>query len=374
MSMNPLPNKYRPKKFTDMIGQEVVTKTLTNAFNSGNLHHAYIFEGQFGSGKTTSARILAAMENCEEGPSLEPCGVCKNCKDIFAGKSYDVKEIDAASNRGVDDVRDLKKEIANCPIYSKTKYIIFDEAHSLTGIAAEALLKSIEEPPPHVRFILCTTEAFALKPTIHSRCIVFTFNKVSWFEICEHLVSIAKKEGVDADEDALKLIAKKSKGSVRDSLQNLQFAIDFCGEEKITLDAVQQVLGVVDDSSYFELIETMMIPDVPKAMLLINQLMVKGKNAEQIIKGLEEHLRNLLTINACRQKVEGLGFTEEEIKRYAHQGKIAPPILVSFMLDMIIDIQRALTYNMDTQYQLENFVIKTLIERARQKPKPKKSQ
>ena len=369
----PLSVRCRPKKLSDVIGQEVVTTSLTNAFNKDNLHHAYLFEGSKGIGKTTSARILAAMENCENGPTLEPCAGCDNCRQIFAGKSYDVKEIDAASNRGIDDIRDLKKELVNCPIHSRTKYVIIDEAHSLTSIAAESLLKLIEEPPSHVRLVLCTTEPHALKDTIHSRCLVFPFVKVSWYEIYEYIMDVAKKEDIKIEDNAAKLIAKRAKGSVRDSLQHLQFVSDFCGDNEVTVEAAQKALGVIDESLYFELIETIMNSDVPNSMLLINKLMVNGRNSEQIIKGLEEHLRNLLTVNACKQQVSGLGFTEEEIKRYSHQGKSAPPVLVSSMLGMVTEIQRAISYNMDAQYQLENFVVKTLIERVKQKRDSKKT-
>lgn len=365
MANEPLSVRYRPKKFSDVVGQEVAVKTITNAFKDKNLHHAYIFEGQYGCGKTTSARILAAMENCKEGPTLEPCGKCTNCIEIFSGKSLDIKEIDAASNRGVDDIRQIKDDIRYSPMQCRTKYVILDEAHSLTAVAAEALLKSIEEPPPHVRFILCTTEAFALKPTIHSRCQTLQFTKVSWHQIYGHLVNVARQENMSFEEEALKLAAKRSKGSVRDSLQNLQALKDFSGADKITLDAAQKALGSISESVYFDLVSHIMTPDVPKAMLKINDLVVTARNSEQIIKGLEEHLSNLLVIAACKENVAGLGFTEDEVKRYANQAQTARPIIVSKMLSMLIDVQRAVSLNLDIQNYLEKFVVDSIIEKAK---------
>ena len=247
MSSIPFSLKYRPKKLDDIIGQEVVVQTLKNSFTSKNLHHAYILEGNTGSGKTTIARIMAAMENCEKGLTLEPCGICQNCREIFDGSSIDVKEIDAASNRGIDDIRALQKEIHFSPINCRVKYIILDEAHSLTGVAAESALKMIEEPPSNVRFILCTTEPEALKPTIHGRCINFNFSKISWMELYNHLVNICKLESIQYDDDAIKMMAKASKGSARNSLQNLQTVAEFAGSNKIIADSVSKSLGVIDE-------------------------------------------------------------------------------------------------------------------------------
>ena len=244
---NPLSVKYRPHTLEDVVGQDVVVQQIRNSFKNNMLHHAYVFCGPYGNGKTTMARIMAAMENCEHGPTLTPCGKCKNCKAIFAGKSIDVKEIDAASNRSIDDIKDLKNETAMATIQARTKYIILDEAHSLTPQAAEAALKLIEEPPPGVRFILATTNPEKLKDTVLSRCIMVNFKKVDWYDIYQNLEKVAKMEGVKVEEEALKIAAKGAKNSVRSSLQNLQKLIQFSDTDIITADDARLCLDFVDE-------------------------------------------------------------------------------------------------------------------------------
>jgi DNA polymerase III subunit gamma/tau len=365
MPHEPLSIRYRPKKFSEVVGQEVPVRILSNAFTQDNLHHAFILEGQHGSGKTTVARILAASENCETGKTLDPCGKCSNCLAIFEGKSIDVKEIDAASNRGVDDVRQIREEIRYSPMQCRTKYVILDEAHSLTAIAAEALLKSIEEPPPYVRFILATTEAHSLKPTIHSRCQVLRFTKIPWHQIYDHLTNVSQRENIKFEEEALRLAAKKAKGSIRDSLQHLQSMKDFCGSEKITVDAAQKVLGEIDSSNFFDIIEHIVTPDVPKAMLAINELLTKTGNAEQIIRGLVEHMSDLSTTAACRGNVAGLGIMEDEVKRYLHQSQKAKPMLVVKMLKLMLDVKRASLLNMPVEAYLRTFIMESVVEKVK---------
>lgn len=366
----PLAIKYRPKKLSEIIGQKATVRAISNAFKAEDLHHAYIFGGHRGCGKTTSARVLAATENCFNSKT-EPCGNCNNCIEIFAGKSLDVKEIDAASNRGIDDIRDLKKEAQFNPVNCRTKYFLLDESHSLTGHAAEAALKVIEEPPKHVRFVLCTTKPESLIDTIRSRCLLFKFNKVSWTEIYTHLVQIANRENLEFEEDALKLAAKAARGSVRDALQNLQSVIAYAGNsEKLTYEAARDILGVSDERLYFLLIESIAKFDVPKGMQIINKLLIDGREAKQITEGIEWHLRNLMIMLTCSKDLEPFGFLEDEVKRYKHQAaslteKGTKVQLVLDWLSSLHDVNKGLIVNLDPQVLLETFVVKAIISKKR---------
>jgi DNA polymerase III gamma/tau subunit len=732
MSTIPLSIKYRPHKLSDVIGQEVAVQTLTNSFKDKSWHHAYILSGNLGCGKTSVSRIMAAMENCENGPTLDPCGKCRNCQDIFDGKSFDVKELDAANSRSIDDVREMRKDSQFSPMNSRIKYFIIDEClshdtmidtdtgkiniskivhkklnvkvkslnektgdiefkpiinwfknsgkyvykmifsskghiypseghlisttdgyksvkdlnigdkvlrcgkklsnyqkqflygsllgdssihknisggkiikneckpriscvhgqkqkdyllfkknilknfvktnekeefhcyskkynnnistwrfntitsnsfidiynnvckngkknvtlkwlnnidwcgmafwfmddgscvliktkkessykrfiniathgfskkeclllrkwlktkgiecilildkrcnrygisiggegsniflkniskyipdcmkyklkgfegdifdtslieyesesvieekiiykkvmkyesstydleiqdnhnyfangtlvhncHGLTGAAAEATLKFIEEPPPNVRIILCTTDPQLLKPTIHSRCISLNFSKVNWIDIFNHLINIAKLENISYDEDALKLMAKTSKGSVRNALQNLQSVASFVGKDKIDLEKTQKALGIIDDNAYFDLIDSIIKVDVPSAMIIIDKLIVKGKNVDVLIKGLNGHLRNLLLARLCEKKMADFGFIDDESKRYVHQSKDISPTLVAKMMDGLINVQKAIIVNLEPQYFLEKFAIDSIIDMVKSK-------
>jgi len=363
----PLASKYRPKKFSDIIGQKTTVQAISNAFKSGDLHHAYILAGNLGCGKTSSARVIAATENCMNS-KVEPCGECLNCEEIFTGKSIDVKEIDAASNRGIDDIRDLKKEAQFSPVNCSVKYFIFDEAHSLTGHAAEAALKVVEEPPKRVRFIFCTTRPEAIISTIRSRCLLFKFNKVSWSEIYSHLAKIAKQENVEFEEDALKLAAKAARGSVRDALQNLQSVIAYAGTEKLTYQAAREILGVSDESLYFQLFGAIVKVDAAKGMLVINNLLSDGREAKQITEGIEWHLRNLMVMLTCAKDLAPFGFLEDEIKRYKHQAtslteKGTKVQMVLDWLSLLHDVNKGLIVNLEPQVLLETFVVKAIISK-----------
>jgi DNA polymerase-3 subunit gamma/tau len=315
---------------------------------------------------------MAAMENCESGPTLEPCGKCQNCKEIFNGSSIDVKEIDAASNRGIDDIRDLQKEINFSPINCKSKYVIIDEAHSLTGQAAEAALKMIEEPPPNVRFILCTTEPEALKPTIHSRCINFNFSKISWMELYNHLVNIVKAKSIQYEEDALKMIAKSSKGSARNALQNLQTVTNFVGNGTITTDSVSKSLGVIDEEMFFKLFSHIAELKAAEAMIDIDELLLRGKRVRTIIDGISDHLRNMLIFRTCINNISEFGFNDEEIKKYSHQSKSFNAALIAKIMGLLVDAQSAVFINLSPQNYLEKFVFESIIEVIKDQKKPQK--
>ncbi|MFA5759232.1 MAG: DNA polymerase III subunit gamma/tau [Clostridia bacterium] len=361
MSINiPLAIKYRPKNLNEIVGQPVVVKAFTNAFKYKTLHHAYILHGGFGGGKTSMSRIIAAMENCIKGPTLNPCGVCKHCVAIFNGKSHDIREIDAASNRGIEDIRGLKQDIYQSPIECRTKYILIDEVHSLTGIAAESALKMIEEPPTGVRFILCTTEFHKIIDTIKSRCISWQINKVGWTELYNHIKQIADKEGVKYEDSAIKMIARSSKGSVRNSLQNLQKVVNYIGEGIISDDVVNESLGVIDDKLYFLLIDNIINDDPSGAISNINTILEGGKEISDILNGINAHLGILMKIRACKKNVPGLLLSEDEIKRYCDQAERIKGQSLLYMMKSLREISFGVIYNLDPQVLLESFTIESI--------------
>jgi DNA polymerase-3 subunit gamma/tau len=361
MAEDSLSLKYRPKSLKEVIGQDVVVQALENAFKNNTLHHAYIFAGKFGCGKTSVARILAAMENNDSGPSMEPDPKSEICKGIFSGKSSDVRELDAASNRSIDDIRNLAREIKYAPVKCRTKYIIIDEAHSLTGTAAEAALKMIEEPPEGVRFILCTTDPHLLKDTILSRCIVFKFHKVSPGILFQHLKKVAGLENVEYDVDALKIAAITADGSVRNALQNLQTLINYSGNEKITVDAAKQVLGSVDNRLFFKLIDSIINQDAIPGVITIQELLQDGKRSEDVINALYSHLRKLLLSRTCSDNLGKLGFTEEDAKRYYGQSsKMEIETIISIM-NSVVDINKGMILNLSPQILLEKFLMSSIL-------------
>ena len=332
----PLVIKYRPKKLSDIIGQPVIVQAFTNAFKYNTLHHAYILAGPFGSGKTSLARIIAAMENCEKNPSKTPCGECKNCQDIFKGKSYDVKEINAASNRGIDDIRTIHREIYQVPIQCRTRYIIFDESHSLTGHAAEAALKMIEEPPEHVRFILATTEAHKLIDTIHSRCIMWKFNKIHWAEIYTCLQKIAKLENIEYEEDALKIAAKTAKEA-------------------------QYVLGSVDVKIYFDLFFAILKKNVAACYKIIFEIFKDGKEAGIVIRDIHDHLDKLLTVKVCYEDLSILSLTDEELKRYSYQSSLLTGNFILTLLNLLNKLSFSINLvNLNPQNCFDQFVMESI--------------
>jgi DNA polymerase III subunit gamma/tau len=368
----PLSIKYRPKKLADVIGQPVIVQALTNAFKSNSLHHAYILEGKYGCGKTSVGRIIAAMENCDKGPTLEPCCKCDNCKEIFNGKSFDVREIDAASHRGVDDIRSIHKDIYTSPIQCRVKYVIIDEAHSLTGIAAEAALKMLEEPPEGVRFVLATTEAHRFKETILSRCIPWKFNKVSWSELHSHLKNIAGQEEIEYEEEALITIAKSSKGSVRNSLQNLQTVINYVGDNKITDIAAIESLGQVDQQLYFNLIDSIINAKPSQSYIIVNNIFKSGKEAGSIVNDIYSHLNGLLLAKTCGGSLSEFGFTEEEVKKYTYQAKNIQGDMVLKIVSLLKDVSLGLKFNLDPDFLFNTFFIECIISYKKMKNKESK--
>jgi DNA polymerase-3 subunit gamma/tau len=243
MSYVALYRTWRPQDFDSLVGQDHIRTALTNALEMGKIAHAYLFTGPRGTGKTSTARILAKALNCEKGPTAHPCNECSNCKQITAGSSMDVIEIDAASNRGIDEIRQLRERVSFAPVNCRYKVYIIDEVHMITTDAFNALLKTLEEPPEHVVFILATTEPQKIPATIHSRCQRYDFHRVSVEDIAKHLAKVAKGSGIDADEEALHLMAIQADGGMRDAVSLL----DQCAvmDKKVTATTVRQVLGIV---------------------------------------------------------------------------------------------------------------------------------
>ena len=291
--------QWRPQNFDTLVGQQPVKQALTNALTSGRIAHAYLFAGPRGTGKTSTARILAKALNCEHGPTPNPCGECDNCRRIAEGSSMDVFEIDAASNRGIDEIKALRDQLAFTPVDCRYKVYIIDEVHMLTTEAFNALLKTLEEPPSHVIFILATTDPHKIPATIHSRCQRFDFRRVTVEEIVQHLAMVAQGSGLAADEEALRLIAIQSEGGMRDALSLL----DQCGvmAKSISAATVREVLGIVGREALRELVGAIGRQDVPEALGQLAALLEQGKDVRQILTELVEYLRALLLFKAVPQ-------------------------------------------------------------------------
>lgn len=288
--------KWRPQGFDSLVGQEAVRTALTNALETGRIAHAYLFAGPRGTGKTSTAKILAKAVNCEHGPTPNPCNKCQNCVRINDGTSMDVFEIDAASNRGIDEIRDLREKVAFAPVNGRYKVYIIDEVHMLTTEAFNALLKTLEEPPPHVIFILATTEPHKIPATIHSRCQRFDFKRVTDSDIVKRLREVADGSGIAADDDALQLIAVQADGGMRDALS----LFDQCGvmAERVSAETVRSVLGIVGREALRELVKAVGEGNVPKSLELLETLLAGGKDVKQIITELAEYLRAVLLYKA----------------------------------------------------------------------------
>lgn len=284
--------QWRPQDFDALVGQKAVKTTLKNALASGKIAHAYLFSGPRGTGKTSMARILAKALNCEQGPTAEPCGQCGNCQRIVQGTSLDVIEIDAASNTSVDNIRDLREQVAFTPAESRYKVYIIDEVHMLSTGAFNALLKTLEEPPAHAVFILATTDPQKVPATIQSRCQRFEFRRVTVDEIAEHLAMVAAGSGIEADADALRLIAIQAEGGMRDALSLL----DQCGvmAKRVTVATVRDVLGIVGREALHELTGAIGRRQLPQALATLNLLLEQGKDVKQVLTELIEYLRALV--------------------------------------------------------------------------------
>jgi DNA polymerase III subunit gamma/tau len=317
--------KYRPQSFGDLIGQEHVQRTLVNAIQSQRLAQGYIFSGQRGTGKTTVARILARCLNCINGPTAEPCGVCSSCTEISAGNSVDVIEIDAASNRGINEMREIRENVRYRPARDRYKIFIIDEAHQITREAFNALLKTLEEPPEWVVFILCTTEAYEIPNTIASRCQHFAFRAIDFANVMNRLKYITAQEEIEADEDVLSVIAQAGEGSVRDSLSALDQAIACCGKT-LQVESVRALLGMFGMEPLRAVAEAVQQQNGARMLEVVEELERTGQSLQHFCRELSRYWRNLLVAKitgfaASEQQQQRLletaeSFSEEDLIRY----------------------------------------------------------
>jgi len=318
MTYKVIARKYRPQTFSEIVGQQHVTRTLANAINSNRVAHAYIFSGVRGVGKTTSARILAKALNCVKGPTAEPDGTCDSCREISAGTSLDVLEIDAASNRGIDQISELREMVRYAPASSRYKVVILDEAHQLTDEASNALLKTLEEPPERVVFILATTRAEDLVETIKSRAQLFQFRALSFQEISEEIERIAREEKLTIEPRAVAVLARAAEGSLRDGLSLLEQAIAYSGDA-ITDAQVRELLGVVAESVLDALVDAISEQSAEMALSLVHRLIGDGQNLQHFCREAIRHFRNLLVARVCGADSELVAAPEDERPRLAEQ-------------------------------------------------------
>jgi len=318
MSYKVIARKYRPQTFAEIVGQQHVTKTLANAITSNRVAHAYIFSGVRGVGKTTTARILAKALNCKKGPTPEPDNTCDSCREISAGTSLDVLEIDAASNRGIDQIRELREMVRYAPAASQYKIVILDEAHQLTDEASNALLKTLEEPPERVIFILATTRAEDLVETIKSRAQLFQFRALTFKEIAGEIERIAKTENLKIETGAVAVLARAAEGSLRDGLSLLEQAISY-SDDDITDAQVRELLGVVAESVLDELVESIATQSAERALGLVHRLIGDGQNLQHFCREAIRHFRNLMVARVCGAESDLVAAPAEERPRLAAQ-------------------------------------------------------
>ncbi|MDD5383198.1 MAG: DNA polymerase III subunit gamma/tau [Candidatus Margulisbacteria bacterium] len=333
MSYISLYRKWRSQNFDEIIGQPAIIQTLKNAIKNNRLAHAYIFSGPRGTGKTSAARILAKALNCEKGPTPDPCGVCGNCLKIRDGHSVNVIEIDAASNRGIDEIRELRERIRYAPVEGRYKVYIIDEVHMLTPEAFNALLKTLEEPPSHTIFVLATTELQKVPLTIISRCQRLDFGLIKLAEIEDHLKKIAKAESFEIDAKALNLVARVAEGCMRDAVSLLDQLVSFSGH-KISYDDVVTLLGTADEELLFAFGDAVATNDPAKVLELIRQGLEEGRSTLQVTRDMVAHFRNLLHLKVGSG--EALELTADHLERLKKQSE-------KFSLARIKDAIRALS-------------------------------
>ena len=324
--------KYRPSTFEEVIGQQHITQALKNQIASGNVGHAYLFTGSRGIGKTSIARIFAKAVNCLNNQNGSPCGKCESCKKLETQNDINVIEIDAASNNKVDDIRELREKVKFSPVDAKYKVYIIDEVHMLTDSAFNALLKTLEEPPAHVIFILATTEVHKLPATILSRCIRFDFRLVSVAQLAKQLEKVFDSENVTYDDDALTVIAKAGEGSVRDTLSIADCVVAYSSGGKITKEQVLKVLGSTDEALMVKFFDFMAERDIGGLLEFISEIDSTGKNLSIFVKDLSRHARNLLICHSCDKPNDILSMAAETFEMVKNQSqKFEEKTLIEYM-------------------------------------------
>jgi DNA polymerase-3 subunit gamma/tau len=350
--------RHRPRTFSDVVGQEAVVRTLQNAVQRGQVHHAYLFVGSRGTGKTSMAKILAACLNCVNGPTIEPCGECDSCISIASATSLDVIEMDAASNNSVDDVRDLREGVAYAPVSGRHKIYILDEAHMLSPQAWNAFLKTLEEPPPRTIFVLATTEAQKVLPTVVDRCHRFDFGRPTVEQVATVLNRVAEQEQIEIDAGALALVARNATGSFRDALGTLEQLLTYAGEEPIGPADVLAVLGVADAEQLFDAVESIIARDPAQALRAAAKLADSGRDSGQVLRDLEVHGRELLAVQLLGEVPPELRVTPERDHRLDEQARSISAADVIRLLDLVSAALEATANGAQARIQLELVLVK----------------
>ncbi len=344
--------KYRPQSFDDVVGQNHVKTTLRNAIAMNRIAHGYIFSGQRGTGKTTMARILARCLNCIQGPTPNPCGVCASCTEIAAGCAVDVIEIDAASNRGINEMRELRENVRYQPSRDRFKIFIIDEAHQITNEAFNALLKTIEEPPSWAIFVLCTTESHKIPATIASRCQHFSFRSVDFDELIGRMRWICNQENVDADDEALAVLARSGEGSVRDSLSALDQAIASSGS-RLEAAAVRELLGAFSIERFSSVAQALLKSDSQPMLDLVDELERNGENLQHFARELSRYLRNLMVARIAGEDTRLVAASVSERSELARAAALFSEQDLTRYLQLSLDLYRDLQSSLQPRFHLE---------------------
>lgn len=348
---------YRPKNFSNVIGQEHIVRTLKNQIENNNVGHAYLFCGTRGTGKTSTAKIFSRAVNCTNLHNDEPCNECENCREILEDKTMDVVEIDAASNNSVDDIRELRENVKYSPAKAKYKVYIIDEVHMLSQGAFNALLKTLEEPPSYVIFILATTEPHKIPATILSRCQRFDFKRVTVKDISSRMRYICEKEGIEADEKALNLIARNSQGALRDALSILDQCISFEGN-KISYNDVIELLGSVNIEQLFDLAESIIKEDTRKSLQILNDFIIWGKDVRNLVNDLIDHFRNLMVCKISNDLDEIISLPEETIDLLKQQAETIDTNNLIRILNILSEAQDGMKISSNPRVLMEVTMMK----------------